>query len=77
MNKSKVEQIGYLAAARKSALLSQAEMASIIGCSVPTLVSIEKNPKLVSKEVAKSYYANVGEDGKKLLRSNYPDFFTQ
>ena len=67
MNEKAIKQFGPLAAARKSSLLTQEDMAEKLGCSVPKLINMEKNPDSVPIGTYGKYYHHVGADGKAIL----------
>lgn len=74
MNLSKLEKVGPLAAARKSALINQGEMAQKMGVSIGKIGRIEKNPDSVSHDVLMTYWQNVDADGKRILEEYYSLF---
>ncbi len=75
MNETAIKKIGPLAAARKSALLNQDDMAARLGISIPTLIDIEKNPENITLGNLGRYYQAVGTDGKAILERYVNDFF--
>lgn len=75
MNEKAVAKFGPLAAARKSSLLNQEEMAGHIGLSVPRLVELEKHPEKISLETLRIILDTVGADGKTIIRQYVDDFF--
>ena len=75
MDKEAVNRLGPLAAARKSSLMSQEKMAEKLGCSVPKLLKMEKNPKDVSLENIGVIYQSVGADGKAIIEQYINEFF--
>lgn len=75
MNKDAVDKYGALAAARKSSLMTQPEMAEKIGCTVPTLIEWEKDPSKVRIGDFQGIYNSVGADGKAILEKYIDDLF--
>lgn len=75
MNEKAIEKYGPLAAARKTALLNQEDMAARLGVSLPKLVDIEKNPSNITLNNLGRYYQAVGADGKAILERYVNDFF--
>lgn len=67
MNMEAAEKFGALAAARKSAVLTQEEMAEKLGCSRPSIVKWEKDPTTIRIKDLQSIYENVGADGKAII----------
>lgn len=63
-----IEKYGVLAAARKSTLINQEDMATILACSVPKMVEIEKDPSLITLGQLGKYYEVVGTDGKEMIK---------
>lgn len=75
MNTEAIAKLGPFAAARKSSLMSQEQMAAKVGCSLPTLVKMEKNPEEVSLANMGVIYQSVGADGKAIIEKYVNDFF--
>lgn len=67
MNEAAIKKYGPLAAARKSALLSQGDMAKRLGCSVPKLIDMEKDPDSMTLGTLERFYQSVGTDGKAII----------
>lgn len=75
MNQEAIKKYGPLAAARRSSLMSQEKMAEKVGCSVPTLIKMEKRPEDVSLANMGLIYQSVGADGKAIIEKYVNDFF--
>lgn len=75
MNEQAIKQYGPLAAARKSALVTQKNMAEKLGCSVTTLVEMEKHPDKIDLGTLGRFYQHVGADGKAILERYVNGFF--
>ena len=69
MNMEAIERFGSIAAARKSALLTQEQMAERIGVAKPSIVEWEKHPEMLRIKDLKAIYENVGADGKAILEN--------
>ena len=67
MNENAIAKYGPFAAARKSSLLSQGDMAKKLGCSVPKLVDMEKDPESMTLGTLGRFYQSVGTDGKAII----------
>lgn len=67
MNREAVEKCGPIAAARKSALMTQKDMADVVGCTVNTLLRYEKEPELMTVGTLRKIYEAVGKDGRALI----------
>ena len=61
--------------ARKSSLMTQADMAKRIGRSVPTIVEIEKRPDQVSISTLRDYYNVCGTDARVWIKEFVDSFF--
>lgn len=70
-----IKKYGYLAAARKSSLMRQGELARKIGCGVSHIVDLEKEPGKITLEELGKVYQVVGTDGKVVLEKLVSDFF--
>lgn len=70
-----IKKYGYLAAARKSSLMTQGELAEKMGCGVSRLVELEKNPENMTLQQLGKVYQLVGVDGKVVLEKLVSDFF--
>ena len=75
MNMEAIEKFGSIAAARKSALLTQPEMAERIGCTTQALLEWEKNPEKLRIKDLVAIYENVGADGKAIIEKYVDDLF--
>lgn len=76
MKQETIDRLGPLAAARKSSLMTQQDMADVLGVSVPTLLNYEKEPESAALgDIAKIYRA-VGADGREVIKSYLADLFT-
>lgn len=75
MNEKAIERLGVFAAARKSSLMSQEEMAGKLNISIPTLLSFEKNPGKTPVEMVGAIYHTVGADGKTIIEKYIDDIF--
>lgn len=75
MNEQAIKQYGPLAAARKSSLVTQKNMAAKLGCSTTTLVELEKNPEKIDLGTLGRFYQHVGADGKAILERYVNGFF--
>ena len=69
-----IEKYGYLAAARKSSLMTQGELAEKMGCGVSSLVELEKRPDEMTISQLGKVYQLVGVDGKVILEKLVNDF---
>lgn len=67
MNTEAIERYGSIAAARKSALLTQGQMAERIGVTTPSIIEWEKHPDKLRIKDLKAIYENVGVDGKAII----------
>lgn len=70
-----VSKYGPLGAARKTALMTQGELAAKIGCSTPTIVELEKKPETITLEQLGKVYHEVRVDGKAIIEQYVNDFF--
>lgn len=75
MNTKAIDKLGPIAAARKSSLLSQEDMAARIGVSVPTMVEYEKHPENINLGTLGRIYHNVGVDGKAIIERHLDEIF--
>lgn len=75
MNQEAIKKFGPLAAARKSSLLSQKQMANKLGITLPTMAKIEKNPEYVNLNDLGIIYQAVGVDGKAIIEQFVNNFF--
>lgn len=67
-----------VAKARMSALKTQEEFAPLLGVSSTTLIKYEQDPDTwMTPARLRIYYANVGADGKKMLKQYAASFFTE
>lgn len=67
-----------VAKARMSALKTQEEFAPLLGVSATTLIKYEQDPDTwMTPARLRVYYANVGADGKKMLRKYVSSFFAE
>lgn len=66
---------GPLACARKSSLMTQVQFAKRMGCSVPTLIELEKHPENITLEQLGKWYQLVRVDGKAMIEKFVSDFF--
>ena len=64
-----------LADARKSRLWTQAQMAEAMGCSVPVIVKMEKNPGSVTLDELGRWYHAMWPDGKAIIERYVNDLF--
>lgn len=70
-----VKKYGPLGAARKSSLMTQGELAKRLGCSVPTLIELEKHPENITLGQLGKWYQLVRVDGKAIIEQYVNDFF--
>lgn len=75
MNEAAIEKLGPLAAARKTALLTQDDMAKRLGMGKPAIIGFEKNPETTPLGVLGRWYLNVNTDGKAIIKRYLADFF--
>lgn len=75
MNQEAIKEYGPLAAARRSSLVRQKDMAAKLGCSVGTLVELEKHPEKIDLGTLGRLYQYVGNDGKAIIEQYVNGFF--